>query len=248
MSENPAMEPSRTVLVDRVRAVMEGVARTKSQYSGNLKPRLNTFPIPFFGNILTAKVLTIGVNPSSGEFIDRNWPVEMDGQSLTERLLSYFQPPSNPHPWFSRWKQALALLDIDYARGEAAHLDLSPRATISMGSAPDTGLFLRMVVSDLPWFLEFLRECPHARLLMAAGTVTRQWYMNEFLGRHGRQHQFEIQPPPQPFERCKIYEWRSPGKCLPLFFSSVSPSSWGKSHVLVENVRAHQSRLRALLE
>ena len=69
--------------MDRVRAVMEGVARTKSQYSGNLKPRLNTFPIPFFGNILTAKVLTIGVNPSSGEFIDRNWPVEMDGQSLT---------------------------------------------------------------------------------------------------------------------------------------------------------------------
>ena len=234
-------------LVERMRVVTETCARTNDTYRKNFQPGLTTFPIPFFGNILTAKVLTIGVNPSADEFVGRGWPDQMDCESLTHRLLHYFQSPPGPHPWFSPWIEALALLDIDYARGEAAHLDLSPRATISMSSVPDTNLFLGMASHDLRWFFEFLPECFQARLLMAAGTVTERWYINQFLALHARQHQLEIQPPPQSSDRCVLYDANHLGKNMPLFFSSVSPSDSERAYVLVENVRKTRDELRAHL-
>ena len=94
---------------------MAAVARTDETYRNNFKSGLTTFPIPFFGNILTAKVLTIGVNPSADEFVGRNWPDRLDADALTHRLLHYFDLPPGPHPWFSPWTEAIALLDIDYA-------------------------------------------------------------------------------------------------------------------------------------
>lgn len=234
-------------LVGRVRVVMETCASTDEIYRKNFQPGLKTYPIPFFGNVLTAKVLTIGVNPSADEFLGRAWPARLDADALTHRLLHYFDSPPGPHPWFSPWIEALALLDIDYARGEAAHFDLSPRATISMSSVPDTNLFLGMVSHDLRWLFEFLPECSQARLLMVAGTVTERWYINQFLAFHARQHQLEIQPPPQSSDRCALYEFRTFGKKFPLFFSSVSPSDSERIHVLVENVRKTRNQLRTHL-
>ena len=240
-------QPDMGRLVERMRTVIVAVARTDETYRPNFKSGLTTFPIPFFGNILTAKVLTIGVNPSADEFVGRNWPDRFDTDALTHRLLHYFDSPLGPHPWFSPWTEALGLLDVEYARGEAAHLDLSPRATVSMSSVPDTNLFLGMISHDLRWFFDFLGECTQARLLMAAGTVTERWYINQFLALHGPQHRLEIQPPPQTSDRCALYAATRLGKNLPLFFSSVSPSNLGRAHVLVENVRANRERLSRLL-
>ena len=233
-------------LVERMRAIMATVALTDDTYRTNFKSGLTTFPIPFFGNILTAKVLTIGVNPSADEFVGRNWPDHLDADALTHRLLHYFDTPPGPHPWFAPWTEALGLLGVDYARGEAAHLDLSPRATISMSSVPDTDLFLGMISHDLRWFFDFLGECTQARLVMAAGTVTERWYLNQFLALHGPQHRLEIQPPPQTSDRCALYAATYLGKNLLLFFSSVSPSNSSRAHVLVENVRANRERLSRL--
>jgi hypothetical protein len=240
-------DTGQTTLVGRMREVIETCARTDDLYRVNFPRDLTTFPIPFFGNIRTAKVLTIGVNPSADEFVGRDWPDRVDCESLTQRLLHYFDSPPGPHPWFSPWIEALGLLDIDYALGEAAHLDLSPRATISMSSVPDTNLFLGMVSHDLRWLFEFLQECSQARLLMVAGTVTERWYINQFLALHARHHRLEIHPLPQLSDRCALYSATHLGKDVPLFFSSVSPSDIERAHVLVENVRKTRDRLRAHL-
>ncbi len=240
-------QPSVARLVELMSAVMATVASTDDTYRPNFKSGLTTFPIPFFGNILTAKVLTIGVNPSADEFVGRNWPDRMDCESLTHRLLHYFDSPPGPHPWFSPWIEALGLFNVDYARGEAAHLDLSPCVTISMSSVPNTNLFLGMISNDLRWFFDFLGECTQARLLMAAGTVTDRWYLNQFLALHGPQYQLEIQPPPQSTDRCALYEGKLLGKNLPLLFSSVSPSNSSRAHLLVENVQMYRDQLRARL-
>ena len=243
----PTGQPKFARLVERIHAVTEDIRRTDGTYEPNFKPGLTTFPIPFFGNIFTAKDLTIGVIPSSDEFVGRNWAAFVDADALTHRLLHYFESPPGPHPWFSRWSEALALLGIDYSRGEAAHLDLSPRATLSMSSVPDMNLFLGMISHDLRWFFDFLGECTQGRLLMAAGTVTERWYLNQFLALHGPQHRLEIQPPPQNSDRCALYEATHRGKNLPLFFSSVSPSNLSRSHVLVENVRTYRDQLSRLI-
>jgi hypothetical protein len=231
-------------LVERVRGVMETVSSSNETYRVNFTPGRITHPIPFFGKLHTAKVVTIGVNPSADEFVGRDWPEHLDAAALTERLLHYFDSPPGPHPWFKPWIHALALLRIDYARGEAAHLDLSPRATVSMSSVPDTNLFLGMMSHDIRWLFEFLQECNLVRLLMAAGTVTDRWYLNQFLARHSRQFQFKIHPSPQFTDRCALYEFTHLGKTLPLFFSSVSPSDSERAHVLVENVRNKRDQLR----
>lgn len=234
-------------LTDHVREVMNVVSATNGLYRVNFQSGLPNHPIPFFGNITTAKVLTIGVNPSAGEFIERSWPEQLDAESLTERLLRYFDALPGPHPWFKPWIEALAVLGIDYARGEAAHLDLSPRATVNMRSVPDTDVFLGMVSQDIGWLVEFIQKCSSARLLMAAGTVTNRWYLNQFLARHARRHRFELLPPPRSSDRCALYQLSLPDRKLPLFFSSTSPSEKNRAHVLLENVRSQIEQLRPYL-
>jgi hypothetical protein len=61
-----------------------------------------------------------------------------------------------PHPWFKRWSEALAPLGYAYTRN-AAHLDVSPRPTVSMGAAPARTSFARMLDADVRWLLSCCR-------------------------------------------------------------------------------------------
>ena len=81
-------------------------------------------PIPFFGNIESAKVLTVGVNPSRTEFDDnRNWPREdMHAKDLKNRLVKYFNPEESfcrEHGWFEEWERVLNLINFSYFNGTA---------------------------------------------------------------------------------------------------------------------------------
>jgi hypothetical protein len=67
---------------------------------------------------------------------------------------------------FEKWSEVLAPLHYSYARN-AAHLDLSPRATVSMGAAPDPSAFVGMLEADVRWLFELLRHCRRARVLLA---------------------------------------------------------------------------------
>jgi len=120
-------------LVPFIADLKQSVLETDHLFSENYVPDRHTEPIPFFGDPSQARVLTIGVNPSAAEFIGDRWPTaELTPEDLTDRLCSYFvrqHPPA--HPWFESWTEALTLLDCDY-RQNAAHLDLSSRATKSV--------------------------------------------------------------------------------------------------------------------
>ena len=149
---------------------------------------------PFFGDIKRARVLTVGVNPSAKEFLlKRDWPEAMAASELKDRLQQYFQlgsPP--PHEWFQTWNRALVSLEVTYQDG-AAHIDLSPRATTSMGNAVRNGnskLFAGMVEQDAKWFFKLLSECSKARLLLFAGCIPGS-YISEFMERFAPNHGFE---------------------------------------------------------
>lgn len=132
------------------------------------------WPIPFFGDIRTARVLTVGVNPAPTEFTPSRWGQIVSNSQWAHRLLNYFHTPGVPwHSWFQPWEASLRLLDCSYEDRTAAHLDLSPRATTVMRDIPEAlrPEFCTMVASDVHWLFETLPFAPCARLVLAAGGV-----------------------------------------------------------------------------
>jgi len=95
----------------------------------------NLYPIPFFGGIRRAEVLTLALNPSRTEFADdRHWPphaleAAFVAPMLTSRLLHYFDMPVPAmHRWFRQFENALDDLHCSYHRN-AAHIDVHPLPT-----------------------------------------------------------------------------------------------------------------------
>ena len=225
------------------------VKDTDQNYTENYENGLTTYPIPFFGNIETAKILTVGVNPSNGEFKNRGWPEELSTQSLTERLLNYFSLETTPpHPWFRDWDEAVNVLNCSYQKGEVAHLDLSPRATIPMGQAPNQIKFLEMVKNDIGWFFRLLSLCKNAKLLMMAGSVTNKYYINELIQEHAGEHGFDLL---FKFKRggkgpTFIHKLKGNNINLPVFFCGVSPSA-RNSQILIQRINERREKLLSYL-
>jgi hypothetical protein len=155
-----------------LRRLSAEVESTNANYTPNL---VRGCPIPFFGDVLKARVLTVGVNPSSTEFVStRQWRLPPEDSHLQERLLTYFTcKEAEPHEWFETWSICLDLLGMSYLGGVAAHIDISPRPTWAMFKNPKINhrLFRTMVESDVKWFFELLGNLPQVRLLMVAGPI-----------------------------------------------------------------------------
>jgi len=89
----------------------------------------NLYPVPFFGDIRKAEVLTLALNPAWTEFRrggshERNWIPGLDANALTTRLLHYFDlPVPSPHRFFEDLRPGLEILDKSYAQN-VAHIDL----------------------------------------------------------------------------------------------------------------------------
>jgi hypothetical protein len=136
---------------------------------------LHTHPIPFFGDILSAEIITLGVNPAASQFDQRyGWPRDSSAEYLYQRLRNYFTLGDHPpHPWFGKWEKALHALGYSY-EGGVAHVDLSARVTINMGDIreEDLGLFLEMIKEDAQILFKLLPLCRKAKLVLAAGSVT----------------------------------------------------------------------------
>ena len=110
-------------------------------------------PIPAFGNPETAQVATLGLNPSSREFVDKygneldgpvrrfpslrsfeltHWRATTDAHvtQIAEACRSYFQ--RNPYnAWFARLDFVISKTGMSYynPHNNAVHLDLVPYAT-----------------------------------------------------------------------------------------------------------------------
>jgi hypothetical protein len=218
------------VLHDLVQKVQERTASPDFDCLHRLG--LVTHPIPFFGDISTAQVLTVGVNPSADEFVENEWPKQqMTADQLGVRCREYFLNETS-HPWFTGWERALVHLRASYRNGSAAHIDLSPRATESMGGLVERGLghrFIELIEHDLSLFFDVLKECKKAKLILLAGSITGQWYANELLQKLAPYHGFQLEGRFSQADqrgRGKVCMHRLTGKKfdLPVFFCSSSPS------------------------
>ena len=172
-----------------VYAVQRYVKFTQPRYEQLFKAAVPTHPICCSGDPAKAVVVTVGLNPSVGEFEKGRWPREqITHKVLAERCRGYFgdDAAAPAHKFFDPWKQGLAHLGPSYESGSVAHLDLSPRATRyirELDSGFESELFLEMVQRDLWIFFATLDLCRNAKVLLMAGSVTGQYYINEFLQR-----------------------------------------------------------------
>ncbi len=240
-----------------LQAVMDDMSATWPKYDP-LRPKDKKGllqPIPFFGDVNNAQILTVGVNPSSKEFSkdrlkDHPWPPETDkitANDLNNLLENYFA--SNPYKWFDNWEEAFKPLGVSYKDGAAhlaAHLDLSPRVTASMGGA-SRDAFLTMMKEDVKWFFKLLPDCKAARLILIAGSVTNLYRMDEFLECIVYRYGYKLDEPPTPRgEGFGFNCLRGPGVDLPVFFSSLSPSSRKpeQKQEFIDRVKNNQVELR----
>jgi hypothetical protein len=130
----------------------------------------NLYPIPFFGDIRDATVLTLALNPAWTEFRhNRHWLPGLDAFSLTTRLLHYFDLPAPPpHRWFRDRHDALALLECSYETN-TAHIDLHP---LPIKFRPDLTEVQRNNIGHLietrsqPHLANLLKLAKHAKLLL----------------------------------------------------------------------------------
>lgn len=196
------------VLRDWLEKLHGEVDRTNSQFPKNLTAG---WPVPFFGDVLKARVLTVGVNPSDREFNPtRRWTEVTNLAQWQARMLGYFQNEGvPPWVWFETWSICLALLDLCYVGG-AAHLDVSPRPTTPMlAPVTDQSEFRRMTEHDVRWFFELLNQLPNVQLLLVAGPIPRgdgkkqqlAEFLRESASRHGAQW---VEAKPLPVFTCKF--------------------------------------------
>ncbi len=117
-------------LVSFVRQLQAEENNIREQYGTILRPDIPLHPIPFFGVIEKARVITVGLNPSTTEFTEAGrWPRIMTPCELTQRLVHYFRLPQiTPHYWFAELQWSLEILHCPYHLA-AAHVDASPWTT-----------------------------------------------------------------------------------------------------------------------
>ena len=219
-------------------------ASVRSTYADLFDPEVPTIPIPFFGAIESAQVVTIGLNPSDGELRGRNWPASLQPQTLHVRLAQYFSNhAAPPHAWFGTWIEALALIGVSYGSAAAAHVDLCPWATKPMSTLPEQQRFTRLVEESVPWFTRCLRLAVKARLVLLAGAVNKGAYLNEFIrGANAGGLRLEGIPKRQGKAFVCMHTLHLDGRAMPAFFCSVSPSSRTK-RLLPLRVAEHRKLL-----
>jgi hypothetical protein len=219
---------------DLVRMALDIANETASEYSA-LMPAQPCRPVPFFGPLERAEVITLGLNPSTGEFVrKRNWSRVSD-EELPDELVNYFGPDERRarHPWFEPWETVLSDLGMSY-RLNAAHIDLTPRAT-NCRKGELKPLFIRMLQTDAPIWVEALRCASKCKLVLAAGSATndpRRGWINQFISKMLSEPGLRLEG-----------EWRASGgegqtvfqtlcldqRRIPLFFCSTGPSSKSKA-------------------
>jgi hypothetical protein len=121
-----------------LKQLVEGLQRhtdeIRARLGDLLLPDVPLLPVPFFGNIEAARVLTIGLNPAITEFAPhRDW-APLDARNLAFRLVNYFRlagiryPP--PHSWFSEIIEFLYIAGCPHRIG-FAHVDLCPWTSVA---------------------------------------------------------------------------------------------------------------------
>jgi hypothetical protein len=248
----PKLMPVKTGLTGWLEPLQRELAETEEHFRILFPPEAPPWPIPFFGKLFQADILTLGVNPSCGELETDRWKGVTKADQVEKRLLTYFACTTPPHPWFETWESALQHLDASYygtRKYLAAHLDLSPRATMP-ASQVDQELFIELVMNDLFSFVRFLDLAVRTRIVLMAGAVSGDYYVNEFLSEHlaaGAELRGSFNPRTQAGPAKTAFHWLKTGKQnLRVFFCSTSPSDRENRFLLVERIEEQAGVLKRL--
>jgi hypothetical protein len=230
-----------------VHMALQIAADTTLDYSA-LMPERQCRPVPFFGPIERAKVITFGLNPSTGEFTkQRSWSGVTDA-ALADELVNYWTNSRRPpHKWFQPWETVLSKLGVSYT-SDAAHIDLSPRAT-NCRKGELRSLFVKMLQTDASIWIEALRSAPKCKLILAAGSATnasKSGYINDFIFEKLSDTGVRLRDPwhrkkgagQTAFHTICLPE----GREIPFFFCSTGPSKNGT--VLIEACRVSIDTLK----
>jgi uracil-DNA glycosylase len=207
------------------------------------------YPIPFFGNLLKAQIFAVGLNPSKDEFNNREWQNGFSNEILTNRLYNYF---SHPHQWFEKWNEVLCELDDApcYAEGHVAHLDISPRATLSFSSFNEVQAeqFKIMLQRDIAWLFQILAKFVNPKLILVAGTASETEYLDDLISKYAGSYAFKLTSRMNVHGiKCRRWKLEGHGKSMPVFFSGSSPSNRKNPERLLENVRMNTDLLNGFL-
>jgi hypothetical protein len=139
-----------------------------------------SLPVLFFGDLFTARVATVGLNPSHQEYLDRRGnelcgelrrfetlnslraPDRVSlsaeqGERAIATMRTYFQPGKPVYSWFRSLDRVARGFGLRYDLGEAAHLDLVQEATKPTWSGLPAQELAQLRAADQPflrWQLE----------------------------------------------------------------------------------------------
>jgi hypothetical protein len=163
--------------------------RLRRSGSASTVPR--SLPVLFFGDLLNARIATVGLNPSRQEYLDRKG-VELNGQkrrfetlaslnatdraSLTDEqcelaidtMRRYFAPNKPVYAWFRGLSRVVEGFGYSFQERTAAHLDLVQESTDPLWSeliARDKSEGTALLASDL-CFLRWQIEAHALRALI----------------------------------------------------------------------------------
>jgi hypothetical protein len=153
-------------------------------------------PVISFGNLYTARTVSIGINPSVDEFMTRHKPrrllpgnkkrlvdlellglgpeEELDDQHadrVIEGCFNYFQV--NPYSWFNKLeKYVINPSGASYFDGSAAHLDLVQWATDPVWqNIPNSNIATDLIEADKEFLFELLNCGDYEEILLNGATV-----------------------------------------------------------------------------
>jgi hypothetical protein len=157
-----------------------------------------SLPVLFFGDALTARVATVGLNPSKFEYLDRNGEMlegrarrfatlaslgarsraELSDAQADEAIgaMSAYYDAGKPvyGSYFRHLSNFLTGMSASYHQRTATHLDLVQESTDPVWNKLDAGELEVLLERDLPFLAWQLEHLPHLHAVVCAGaTVSR---------------------------------------------------------------------------
>ncbi len=153
-------------------------------------------PVVAFGYPLNPEVATLGINPSSGEFLDRRKDLLREDKrrlatlesvgaasyadidtaratQIVDDCADYFE--RRPYAWFNPLNEVLSgALGVTYFTKSACHLDLVQWATDPIWQGLDEAARQRLLSSDRTFLIKQLRHEGY-RLVVVAGRTAMAW-------------------------------------------------------------------------
>ena len=159
-----------------------------------------SLPVLFFGDLFTASIATIGLNPSDLAMVDKHG-TELSGKKrqfetlssfdITDRskltedqcahacalMRAYFEPGKPKSSWFNPLDKLTRGMGFSYDAGQVVHLDLVQEATRPTWSTLEAGERAQLRDTDAPFLRWQLEQFP-LRLLVCNGRTVYDNVLN----------------------------------------------------------------------